>query len=106
MARKPWAAVVEALEAEEVEYVFGLPGNPELLYNDLYGSSVKPVLVRMETSAGSELSFGDGFRFGCGFMSAIVVFWIVLTILSSLVAGVAIMLAPNLSNYLPKLFGF
>jgi acetolactate synthase-1/2/3 large subunit len=49
--RKPWAAVVEALEAEGVEYVFGLPGNPELLYNDLYGSSVQAVLVRMETSA-------------------------------------------------------
>jgi acetolactate synthase I/II/III large subunit len=49
--RRPWAAVVEALEAERVEYVFGLPGNPELLYNDLYGSTVKPVLVRMETSA-------------------------------------------------------
>ena len=65
-----------------------------------------PREVRMETSPGNELSFGDGFRFGCGFMSAIVVFWIVLTILSSLVAGVAIMLAPNLSNYLPKLFGF
>ena len=26
--RRPWAAVVEALEAEGVEYVFGLPGNP------------------------------------------------------------------------------
>jgi len=49
--RRPWAAVVEALEAEGVEYVFGLPGSPELLYNDLYGSSVRPVLVRMETSA-------------------------------------------------------
>ena len=49
--RRPWAAVVEALEAEDVQYVFGLPGNPELLYNDLYGSSVRPVLVRMETSA-------------------------------------------------------
>ena len=49
--RRPWAAVVEALEAEGVAYVFGLPGNPELLYNDLYGSSVQAVLVRMETSA-------------------------------------------------------
>jgi acetolactate synthase-1/2/3 large subunit len=48
---KPWAAVVAALEAEEVEYVFGLPGSPELLYNDLHGSSVQAVLVRMETSA-------------------------------------------------------
>jgi acetolactate synthase-1/2/3 large subunit len=49
--RRPWAAVVEALEAEGVEYVFGLPGNPEYLYNDLFGSSVQAVLVRMETSA-------------------------------------------------------
>ncbi|MFN0153744.1 MAG: thiamine pyrophosphate-binding protein [Gaiella sp.] len=50
--RKPWAAIVEALEAEGVEYVFGLPGNPTLLYNDLYESdSVRAVLVRMETSA-------------------------------------------------------
>jgi len=49
--RRPWAAIVEALEAEGVEYVFGLPGNPQLLYNDLYESPVRPVLVRMETSA-------------------------------------------------------
>ena len=27
--RRPWAAIVEALEAEGVEYVFGLPGNPD-----------------------------------------------------------------------------
>jgi acetolactate synthase-1/2/3 large subunit len=50
--RRPWAAIVEALEAEGVEYVFGLPGNPTLLYNDLYDSeAVRAVLVRMETSA-------------------------------------------------------
>jgi len=49
--RRPWQVVVEALEAEQVEVVFGLPGNPQLLYNDLYGSAVRPVLVRMETSA-------------------------------------------------------
>lgn len=50
--RKPWRAICEALEAEGVEYVFGLPGNPESLYNDLYDfPAIKPVLVRMETSA-------------------------------------------------------
>jgi acetolactate synthase-1/2/3 large subunit len=50
--RKPWRAVCEALSAERVEYVFGLPGNPELLYHDLYDfPEVRPVLVRMETSA-------------------------------------------------------
>lgn len=50
--RTPWRAACEALVAEGVEYVFGLPGNPELLYNDLWDfPSVRPVLVRMETSA-------------------------------------------------------
>jgi acetolactate synthase-1/2/3 large subunit len=49
---KPWRAICEALEAEEVEYVFGLPGNPLFLYNDLYEfPRIRPVLVRMETSA-------------------------------------------------------
>jgi acetolactate synthase-1/2/3 large subunit len=51
-ARSTWRAICESLAAEEVEYVFGLPGNPMLLYNDLYDfPQVKPVLVRMETSA-------------------------------------------------------
>ena len=50
--RRPWAAVCDALEAEGVEYLFGLPGNPELLYNDLYEHPrITPVLVRHETSA-------------------------------------------------------
>jgi acetolactate synthase-1/2/3 large subunit len=50
--RRPWRAVCEALAAESVEYVFGLPGNPELLYNDLYDfPQIEPVLVRHETSA-------------------------------------------------------
>jgi acetolactate synthase-1/2/3 large subunit len=35
-----------------VEYVFGLPGNPTALYNDLYDfPDIEAVLVRMETSA-------------------------------------------------------
>ena len=50
--RRPWAAVCEALAREGVEYVFGLPGNPELLYNDLFEyPQITPVLVRHETSA-------------------------------------------------------
>jgi acetolactate synthase I/II/III large subunit len=50
--KKPWRAICEALDSEGVEYVFGLPGNPLYLYNDLYDfPSVKPVLTRMETSA-------------------------------------------------------
>jgi acetolactate synthase I/II/III large subunit len=50
--RKPWRAICEALAEERVEFVFGLPGNPELLYNDLYDfPQVKPILVRHETSA-------------------------------------------------------
>jgi acetolactate synthase-1/2/3 large subunit len=49
---KAWRAICEALETEEVEYVFGLPGNPLFLYNDLYDfPGIRPVLVRMETSA-------------------------------------------------------
>jgi acetolactate synthase I/II/III large subunit len=50
--RRPWRVVCEALAAERVEYVFGLPGDPQLLYNDLFEfPQVRPVLVRHETSA-------------------------------------------------------
>src|SRR5919198_1267558 len=51
MAR-PWRAICEGLAAEGVEYVFGLPGNPQLLYNDLADfPQIRPILVRHETSA-------------------------------------------------------
>ncbi len=51
MSRTPWQAAVEALEAEGVEYAFGLSGNPLHLVADLHGTSVKPILARNESSA-------------------------------------------------------
>ena len=49
--RDAWQSVVEALEAEGVRHVFGLPGNPRLLYDALYDSTrVKAILVREESS--------------------------------------------------------
>ena len=52
MARKsPWRAAVEALKAEGVEHLFGLPGNPLFLYDDLYDvPDITPVLVRHEAA--------------------------------------------------------
>ncbi|MBM3524440.1 MAG: thiamine pyrophosphate-binding protein, partial [Alphaproteobacteria bacterium] len=47
-----WHAVAEALEAEGVEYVFGLPGNPKHLVYDLTERTrIKFVLVRDEQYA-------------------------------------------------------
>ena len=57
--RRPWAAIVEALEAEGVEYVFGLPGNPTLLYNDLYDSSRA---ARARADGDFRRVHGDGLR--------------------------------------------
>ena len=51
MTRTAWQAAVEALEAEGVEYAFGLSGNPLHLVADLHGTSVKPILARNESSA-------------------------------------------------------
>ena len=51
MAGTAWQAAVEALEAEGVEYAFGLSGNPLHLVADLHGTSVKPILARNESSA-------------------------------------------------------
>ena len=51
MTRTAWQAAVEALEAEGVEYAFGLSGNPLHLVADLHGTSVTPILARNESSA-------------------------------------------------------
>ena len=72
MKMNAWQAVVKALEAEQIPYVFGLPGNPKHLYDQLYDSeTVRPVLVRHETSgafmamAYARASGGVGCCFGC-----------------------------------------
>jgi acetolactate synthase-1/2/3 large subunit len=54
MARRTgWQAVVDALAAEGVKYLFGLPGNPMMLYDALYDNPrIKPVLVRHEAAGG------------------------------------------------------
>ena len=65
-----WDIIVDALEAEGVRYVFGLPGNPWALYDSLYDCDVEPVLVRHEASgaymafAYSKLSRRPGVCFG------------------------------------------
>lgn len=49
---KVWRAIAEALEAEGVEYVFGLPGNVRHLLLDIFAhTKIKFVLVREENSA-------------------------------------------------------
>jgi acetolactate synthase-1/2/3 large subunit len=45
-----WDIIVDALGREGVEYAFGLPGNPQALYDSLIDSDVEAVLVRHETS--------------------------------------------------------
>ena len=48
----PWHAVVQALQAEGVEYVFGFPGDPRHLVSELGSQSmIKFILVRHEASA-------------------------------------------------------
>lgn len=72
MKMNAWEAVVKALEAEEVPFVFGLPGNPKHLYDQLYDSkTVRAILVRHETSgafmamAYARVSGNIGCCFGC-----------------------------------------
>jgi len=48
----PWRAVVQALQAEGVTHVFGLPGNPKhLIYDLTEHSDIRFVLMRDEKSA-------------------------------------------------------
>ena len=47
----PWRMIVEALKAEGIDRLFGLPGNPIHLVDDLHRhSNIQNVLVRHEHS--------------------------------------------------------
>ena len=48
-----WQAVVKALKAEDIHFVYGLPGSPKDLYDDLYDEpSIKAIQVRHEAAGG------------------------------------------------------
>jgi len=46
-----YRAVVDALKREKVKYFFGIPGDPRIIYDQLYDTpEIQPVLVRHECS--------------------------------------------------------
>ena len=48
--KRCWDILVDDLSKEGVDYIFGLPGHPDALYDSLYDSDIEPVLVRHEAS--------------------------------------------------------
>jgi acetolactate synthase-1/2/3 large subunit len=51
LEKRCWDVIVDSLKEEGARFVFGLPGNPEALYDSLYDSAdIETVLVRHETS--------------------------------------------------------
>ena len=48
--KRCWDIVVDSMRREGVRHVFGLPGHPAALYDSLYDTDIKPVLVRHEAS--------------------------------------------------------
>jgi len=49
--KRCWDVIVDSLRKERARFVFGLPGNPEALYDSLYDADeIQSVLVRHETS--------------------------------------------------------
>ena len=72
MIRNAWQQVVASLEAEGVDYVFGMPGNAKHFYDQLYDAqSIRSVLVRHETAgafmamAYARVSGNIGVCYGC-----------------------------------------
>ncbi len=51
--RNAWHSIVEGLEAEGVRYLFGMPGNPRLLYDALYDSELIRTVHAREQSSGA-----------------------------------------------------
>lgn len=54
---RAWQAVIHALEAERIKYVFGLPGGGTFYDALAYSQEIKPVLVR-EESSGAFMAMG------------------------------------------------
>jgi acetolactate synthase-1/2/3 large subunit len=55
---KGWQAVVQALKAERIKHVFGMPSNPNDLYDALYDTpEIRPIQVRHE-GAGCAMALG------------------------------------------------
>lgn len=58
MEKNSWQVVVEALEAEGVQYVFGMPGSSRLLYDALYDSRSVTAIHAREQSSGVFMAIG------------------------------------------------
>lgn len=72
MIRNAWQQVVASLEAEDVNFVFGMPGNAKHFFDQLYDSqSIRSILVRHETAgafmamAYARVSGKIGVCYGC-----------------------------------------
>ena len=61
-----------------------------------------PVASNEMLAVKTEMTFGDGFRFGCGFMAAFIIFAIAFTLFSLILAGLAFLIAPGLAGLLPR----
>ena len=53
-----WQAIVNALRDEGVKYIFGMPGNPRLLYDALYDCREINVVHAREQSSGVFMAMG------------------------------------------------
>ncbi|MCA1755371.1 MAG: thiamine pyrophosphate-binding protein [Spirochaeta sp.] len=63
--RNAWHSIVEGLEAENVRHLFGMPGNPKLLYDALYDSELITSVHAREQSSGAFMALAYARAAGC-----------------------------------------